>query len=159
MNLDEIQRLREATERVANAPFRVSSQPAIQDWVVLVCRTMPDLLDAVEEREHLMMAYNQASAVINTYVKERDALATEVARLRTLITGFMDEHFNDEGEAECLCQYCSSFYEVQAALATWQEANDAEAVTIEEYIRGFRGWRYRWWDYSAERPFPEWMNP
>lgn len=36
---------------------------------------------------------------------------------------------------------------------------EAEAVTIEEPIRGFRGWRYRWWDRSAERPFPDWQVP
>lgn len=35
----------------------------------------------------------------------------------------------------------------------------AVAVTIPEYIRGFRGFRYRWWDLAYERPFPEWMNP
>lgn len=35
----------------------------------------------------------------------------------------------------------------------------AVAVTIPEYVRGFRGWRYRWWDYSAEVPFPDWRNP
>lgn len=35
----------------------------------------------------------------------------------------------------------------------------AEAVTIPEYVRGFRGWRYRWWDRTSEVPFPEWRNP
>lgn len=35
----------------------------------------------------------------------------------------------------------------------------AVAVTIDEEIRGFRGWRYRWWDRAKERPFPEWMQP
>ena len=37
-------------------------------------------------------------------------------------------------------------------------AGDAEAVTISEYIRGFRGWRYRWWKRKDERPFPEWKS-
>lgn len=32
----------------------------------------------------------------------------------------------------------------------------AVAVTIDEYIRGFRGWRYRWWETELERPFPDW---
>ena len=32
----------------------------------------------------------------------------------------------------------------------------AVAVTIEEAIPGFRGWRYRWWDRSAERPIGNW---
>lgn len=35
----------------------------------------------------------------------------------------------------------------------------AEAVTIPERVRGFQGWRYRWWDRSAEQPFPDWQNP
>jgi hypothetical protein len=26
-------------------------------------------------------------------------------------------------------------------------------------IRGFRGWRYRWWPYEAETPFPDWRTP
>src|SRR3990167_9316431 len=34
----------------------------------------------------------------------------------------------------------------------------AVAVTIPETIRGFRGWRYRWWDREAERPYPEWLS-
>ena len=34
----------------------------------------------------------------------------------------------------------------------------AVAVTIDEPIRGFRGWRYRWWDCAAERPFPDWRT-
>jgi hypothetical protein len=35
----------------------------------------------------------------------------------------------------------------------------AVAVTIPEYIVGFRGFRYRWWSYLQERPFPDWQNP
>ena len=38
-------------------------------------------------------------------------------------------------------------------------AGGAEAVTIPEPIRGFQGWRYRWWRRSAEVPFPDWMVP
>lgn len=34
----------------------------------------------------------------------------------------------------------------------------AVAVTIDERIPGFRGFRYRWWDRTAERPFPEWRR-
>lgn len=34
----------------------------------------------------------------------------------------------------------------------------AVAVTIPEPIRGFRGWRYRWWDRAVEVPFPNWME-
>ncbi len=37
--------------------------------------------------------------------------------------------------------------------------NGAEAVTIDELIRGFRGFRYRWWDRADEKPFPDWMKP
>jgi hypothetical protein len=38
---------------------------------------------------------------------------------------------------------------------------DAVAVTIDAFIKGFRGFRYRWWDIDAERPFPDWnrSNP
>lgn len=32
----------------------------------------------------------------------------------------------------------------------------AVAVTIDEPIRGFRGWHYRWWGYDREYPFPGW---
>lgn len=28
----------------------------------------------------------------------------------------------------------------------------AVAVTLERAVRGFRGWRYRWWERSAEVP-------
>lgn len=35
---------------------------------------------------------------------------------------------------------------------------NAVAVTIEEPVRGFRGWRYRWWPLEDERPFPEWRT-
>ena len=34
----------------------------------------------------------------------------------------------------------------------------ALAVTIPEEIRGFRGWRVRWWDRSAEVLFPDWKT-
>lgn len=34
----------------------------------------------------------------------------------------------------------------------------AVAVTIPEAIRGFRGWRYRWWDKMHEVPFPDWKT-
>lgn len=34
----------------------------------------------------------------------------------------------------------------------------AVAVTIDEHIPGFRGFRYRWWSLEAERPFPEWRT-
>jgi hypothetical protein len=36
--------------------------------------------------------------------------------------------------------------------------NDAVAITIPEPIQGFRGFRYRWWDYEIEIPFPEWQE-
>lgn len=32
----------------------------------------------------------------------------------------------------------------------------AVAVTLPEAVRGFQGWRYRWWEYSKEIPFPNW---
>ncbi len=36
--------------------------------------------------------------------------------------------------------------------------NGAVAVTIPEPIRGFQGWRYRWWDRAIEVPFPNWWE-
>lgn len=35
----------------------------------------------------------------------------------------------------------------------------AVAVTVDEFIQGFRGFRYRWWKYEDERPFPDWQIP
>jgi hypothetical protein len=34
----------------------------------------------------------------------------------------------------------------------------AVAITIPDPIRGFQGWRYRWWDRSAEVPFADWKT-
>lgn len=36
---------------------------------------------------------------------------------------------------------------------------DAVAVTIDEPITGFRGFRYRWWERDIEKPFPDWRTP
>lgn len=36
---------------------------------------------------------------------------------------------------------------------------NAVAVTIPEYIKGFQGFRYRWWDREIEVPFPNWHDP
>jgi hypothetical protein len=35
----------------------------------------------------------------------------------------------------------------------------AVAVTLPEPIRGFQGWRRRWWEREAEVPFPAWRQP
>jgi hypothetical protein len=35
----------------------------------------------------------------------------------------------------------------------------AVSVTLDEPIRGFQGWRYRWWDSADEHNFPEWRQP
>lgn len=34
----------------------------------------------------------------------------------------------------------------------------AVAASIPESIRGFRGFRYRWWNRDDEQPFPEWQR-
>lgn len=34
----------------------------------------------------------------------------------------------------------------------------AVAVTIDENIRGFRGWRSPWWPREHEVPFPDWKT-
>jgi len=36
---------------------------------------------------------------------------------------------------------------------------DAVAVTLEDPIKGFQGYRYRWWDRKDEIDFPDWMTP
>ncbi|HEV2365199.1 MAG TPA: hypothetical protein VGS12_13490 [Caulobacteraceae bacterium] len=35
----------------------------------------------------------------------------------------------------------------------------AVAVTLSEPVRGFQGWRHRWWPREAELPFPDWRTP
>lgn len=35
----------------------------------------------------------------------------------------------------------------------------AVACTIDEPIRGFRGWARRWWDRADEVPFADWKTP
>ena len=35
----------------------------------------------------------------------------------------------------------------------------AVALTIPGPIKGFRGYRYRWWDREVEQPFPDWQAP
>lgn len=34
----------------------------------------------------------------------------------------------------------------------------AVACTIEEAVRGFQGWRYRWWTDADEKPFLQWRT-
>ena len=36
---------------------------------------------------------------------------------------------------------------------------DAVAVTLAAPVRGFQGYRYRWWDRAEEIPFPKWREP
>ena len=36
---------------------------------------------------------------------------------------------------------------------------DAVAVTIDAPIKGFQGFRYRWWEREDEMPFPDWQEP
>ena len=36
---------------------------------------------------------------------------------------------------------------------------DAVAVTLPGPLRGFQGYRYRWWQYSLEIPSPAWATP
>lgn len=42
--------------------------------------------------------------------------------------------------------------------ADYDPENAAVAVTIDEEIPGFGGFRYRWWDRDQERSFPEWKE-
>lgn len=43
----------------------------------------------------------------------------------------------------------------------WEFVREGGAVacTIDAPIRGFRGWRYRWWKREDEKPFPDWRQP
>ena len=41
---------------------------------------------------------------------------------------------------------------------TFGRRGGAVAVTLPDKIRGFRGWRWRWWSRQDERPFPEWKT-
>ena len=34
----------------------------------------------------------------------------------------------------------------------------AVAVTIDEPVRGFQGFRYTWWSRADEKPFPGWQD-
>ena len=34
----------------------------------------------------------------------------------------------------------------------------AVALTVDEQIRGFQGWRYRWWKRTDEQIFPDWKT-
>lgn len=34
----------------------------------------------------------------------------------------------------------------------------AVAITIPVMIRGFQGWRKRWWDRTDEKPYPDWRT-
>lgn len=34
----------------------------------------------------------------------------------------------------------------------------AVAVSVSQPIRGFMGWKYRWWPLHDEFPFPEWQT-
>jgi hypothetical protein len=53
---------------------------------------------------------------------------------------------------------------LEASCRLWPERacllreGGAVAVTIPEQIRGFQGWRYRWWLREDEVPFPDWRT-
>ncbi len=47
--------------------------------------------------------------------------------------------------------------ETERGFALCREAG-AVAVTVPAPVKGFRGWRYRWWERGAEIPFPDWQT-
>jgi hypothetical protein len=49
-------------------------------------------------------------------------------------------------------------YDCQSRRVYFIRRGGAVAVTIPEKVTGFRGWQYRWWDYSQEIPFPDWRT-
>jgi hypothetical protein len=50
--------------------------------------------------------------------------------------------------------YC----QLRVSRACLVRAGGAVAVTIPEPIRGFQGYRYRWWERADEVPFPNWQE-
>lgn len=51
-------------------------------------------------------------------------------------------------------RYCT----INPGRACLLRAGGAVAVSIPEEIRGFQGFRYRWWDRADEIPFPGWRD-
>ena len=49
--------------------------------------------------------------------------------------------------------------ELRPTMGCLMRDGDAVALTIADPIRGFQGWRYRWWERETEMPFPDWMTP
>ena len=49
-------------------------------------------------------------------------------------------------------------YDPRHRLVSLVRGGGAVAVTVPFEIRGFRGWRYRWWERDIEVPFPEWQT-
>lgn len=47
---------------------------------------------------------------------------------------------------------------IRSSAACLLRRGGAVALTIPEPIRGFRGWRTRWWDRRQEVPFPHWQT-
>ena len=56
-------------------------------------------------------------------------------------------------------RYTEHFCSLRSDRTCLVRNGDAVAVTIAEPIRGFQGWRYRWWEREDEQPFPEWQTP
>lgn len=48
--------------------------------------------------------------------------------------------------------------EVEGNRLSFGRKGGAVAVTIPESIRGFRGWRYRWWNRAIETSFEDWRT-
>lgn len=48
--------------------------------------------------------------------------------------------------------------EVDGRRLTFGREGAAVALTIPESIRGFRGWRYRWWNRKIETAFENWKT-
>jgi hypothetical protein len=46
-----------------------------------------------------------------------------------------------------------------APLVEEVESEQGEWHTQPATIKGFRGWRYRWWERREEVPFPDWRTP
>lgn len=56
------------------------------------------------------------------------------------------------------CKYDQSRVRNGQAPIAFIRKGGAVAVTIDQPIQGFRGYRRRWWNREDERPFPEWRK-
>ena len=70
--------------------------------------------------------------------------------------GFLDSEWELRAGRHCLVRRGGA---VAVTLLEEAETPRGEAYTRPAFIRGFRGWRYRWWRREHEMPFYDWREP